>query len=483
MREVINVEETQESEIIRFPKLKYLELVGLRNLENFYGGGSKLEFPKLKKLILEMLESMRRFAKFENSSFLFHEKIDFPCLEALRVISVNNEVIGVWDKQLLSVTSNPAPMLKQLALGSSAGLRQIPSIVLENLSSLVLVRFEDVDAVFSSSYLGMKKGFAWIYSQLPNLEELKVKDSDSLKELFEKEDDNVIDDALSLFCGQIKTLELNTLPSLSLIPLPLFKNIASLTLFELGWSFLMSAHVLGDVLHQLQFLSIEGCHSLEALVISVDSHFTLPRLKRLRLWNLLSFSGMSYISKNEAALLLPSVESIEIKNCKKLKHFWSGSIVAPRLQDVSLDNCNNMLQFVIGNLEDTIELPSLEKVSFWCCHLIESFSSGSLNAPKLQEVKLMGCPLMECFLPGNPNHDGDLQLPSLEIGYIADCPSLCAFSLRRLVAPKLTQIEYYRKEYPMLPYNDLNHFLQKVNAISDCEDQEDNEDDEDINED
>ncbi|KAH9627234.1 hypothetical protein KSS87_018510 [Heliosperma pusillum] len=369
--------------------------------------------------------------------YFFDGKIDFPCLEALRVISVNNEVSGVWDKQLLSVTSNPAPMLKQLALGSTTGLRQIPSIVLENLSSLTLVRFEDVDAVFSSSsHLGMKKGFSWIYSQLPNLKELKVKDSDSLKELFEKKDDNVIDDALTSFCGQIKTLELNTLPSLNIIHLPLFKNIASLTLFELGWQFLISAHVLGDILHLLQFLSIEDCHSMQALVIGVDLHFTFPRLKTLRLWNLRSFGGMAFASKKGTALHLPSLETLEIKNCKELRHFWSGSIVASRLQDVSLDNCNKMLQFVVGNLEDTIELPSLEKVSIQYCHLFESFSSKSLNAPKLREVKLMGCPLMECFLPGALNDDGDLQLPSLEIVYIADCPSLSAFSLRRAVAHK-----------------------------------------------
>ncbi|KAH9627229.1 hypothetical protein KSS87_018505, partial [Heliosperma pusillum] len=213
----IEESETGEQNIV-FPQLKSLELILLVNLESFYGGRSKLVFPKLKTLILESLESMKMFAKLENSSALFNEKIDFPCLEELTVISVNNEVTELWDKQSLT-KSNPVPMLRQLELGRrtmfqripSIGLRQIPSIVLENLSSLTLTsfHFQDGDAVFSSSNSGEKGGFVWIYSQLPNLEVLKVDCGMSLEELLEKEEHNPASDALTSFCEQVKTLELN----------------------------------------------------------------------------------------------------------------------------------------------------------------------------------------------------------------------------------------------------------------------------------
>ncbi|XP_074303357.1 uncharacterized protein LOC141637838 [Silene latifolia] len=469
MREVIYVEETEESEtreqVIRFPQLRYLKLRELSKLESFYGGGSKLEFPKLKKLVVDLPLSMKGFAKLETSSALFHEKIDFPNLEELRVISVNDELMELWDKQSLSATLNIPPMLRKLALSSSARLRQIPSMVLGNLSSLTLAHLQD-ENVFSSSDSAEKDGFVSAYLKLSNLEELKVELSQSLKELFEKEDPNAIDDSLSLFCGQVKTLELNTLPSLNLIPLHLFKSIVSLTLFELEWNYLISAHVDEDSLHQLQFLSIKGCPNLEALVIDVSSHIKLPRLKKLHLWRLTSFMGISSTPKKEAGLFVPSLESLILIECHNLEHFWSGSILAPRLQDVSLSNCDNLQQFLGGNLEDTIELPSLQRVNLFACPLIKSISSGSLIAPKLRDVKLDACFELECFFPGDPDLDGDLHLPSLEVVDIGGCPKLRSFSLRRLLAPKLTQITCNGNEYSMLPYDDLNHFLEKDNVVS-----------------
>ncbi|XP_074263893.1 uncharacterized protein LOC141586532 [Silene latifolia] len=484
MHEVISHEEIEESEpdeqSIVFSQLKSLALERLDILESVYGGRSKLEFPKLKTLILDDLFSMKMFAKLENSSALFNEKIDFPCLEELKVISVNDEVRGLWDKQSFTTKSNPAPMLRQLVLGSSVGLRQIPSIVLKNLFSLTLTDFDGDKVAFSSSELGEKGRFVWIYSHLPNLEELKVESSKSLEELFEKEDS--ANGALASFCGQVKTLTLNFLPSLNLIPLHLFKGIAYLFLAGLKWNYLISAHVLAS-LHQLQFLSIIGCSNMEALVFNVDSQIKLPSLKKLELYNLESFIGISSMPKNEAALILPSLETLVITYCVNLEHFWQGSILAPRLQDVSIDNCKNLQHLLVGNPEDAIELPSLQKVSFQNCFKLKSISTGSLTAPKLREVKLHYCPNMQCFFRGDRNHDGDLQLLSLEVVEISKCPKLHEFSLRRLVAPKLTQIEYEEKEYSMLPFDDLNHFLAKINPVSNSKEVEFERDDEEINED
>ncbi|XP_074270087.1 uncharacterized protein LOC141593042 [Silene latifolia] len=491
MHKVLSHEEIEESVIgeqsIVFPQLKSLELGQLGNLENFYVGRSKLEFPKLKTLILCNLESMKMFAKLENSLVLFNGKIDYPCLEELKVISVNDEVTGLWDMQSLTTTLNPAPMLRQLELGSSAvlrevelgslaGLRHIPNVVLENLSSLTLsdLYFPD-GAVFSSSKLEEKGEFVWIYSQLPNLEGLNVSGSESLKELFEKEY-SAVDDALTLFCGQIKTLELKSLPSLNLIPLHLFKSIASLTLFELKWDYLISADVLYS-LHQLQFLEIMDCHNMEAVVINVGSQIELPSLKELRLVDLRSCISISSMPNSEATLLLPSLESLEIICCDELEYFWQGSIFAPRLQELYTIECPKLQHLLVGNLEDTIELPSLQKVSSLMCFNFKSISTGFLTAPKLREV-LLEWVNMECFFPGNRNHDGDLQLPSLEVVDISDCPDLHAFSFTRLVAPNLTQVTYERIEYSMLPYEDLNHFLKEMNTISNSKEEEELDDDE-----
>ncbi|KAK9706554.1 hypothetical protein RND81_07G134600 [Saponaria officinalis] len=340
MYEIITPEETEEEletgkQIIRFPQLKYLELDHMSNLESFYGGGSKLEFPKLKKMEMRYLGRMNRFAKLENSSALFHEEIDFPCLEELEVRDVNDEVIGLWDMQASRVTSNPAPMLRQLTLRSTAGLRQIPSTVLENLSSLILENFKSDEVLFASSGIGENKGFVWMYSQLQNLDELKVMSCQSLGELLKKEDCSSSNDALALFCGQVKTLDLVWLPSLNMIPLHLFKGLASLSLCGLKWEYVISVDTLGDSLHQLQFLKIEHCDKMEALMINVGSLIQFPRLQHLFLSNLTSFKGFSSTPKGDPTLHLPSLESLKIVYCDSMEFFWSASIVAPRRYELS----------------------------------------------------------------------------------------------------------------------------------------------------
>ncbi|KAH9610694.1 hypothetical protein KSS87_003703 [Heliosperma pusillum] len=440
MVEVVSFERTEESEVddqtIRFPQLKHLEINYLDNLESFYGGGSKLEFPKLKILILTMLGSLKKFGKSETSSALFHDKITFPCLEELQMRNLNDEVTEIWDKQSLAVMSNPLPMLRQLSLTSSIWLRQIPSIILENLSSLTLTRLQDEDVVFSSSCFGEKERFLSIGSQLPNLKELKVRGCESLKELFRRKDHDAIDDALTLFCGQIKTLELYWVPLLNIIPLPLFKSITSLNLYNVKWNYLIPANVLEDSLHQLQILEIYDCANMEALVIDVGSHIKLPSLKQLNLYELRSFIGISSTPKKEAALFLPLLESLDIVDCDNLEHFWSGPIVAPRLHDLCLSHCDNLQQFLVGNPKDTIDLPSTSM----------SISLGSVTE--------------------NPNHNGDLQLPSMEIVKIRECPNLRSFCFKRVVTPKLIHIMYNGAEYSMLPYDNLNHFLQILNPTS-----------------
>ncbi|KAK9706846.1 hypothetical protein RND81_07G156000 [Saponaria officinalis] len=473
LREIIAREETNEpqigEQIIVFPFLKYLELGYLEKLECFYGGGSKLEFPRLEKLELLFLNNMSGFANFENCSALFNEKIGFPCLEELLVRSVKDEVMGLWESA--SDVSNPAPMLRQLTLGETAGLRQIPYVILKNLSSLTLVDFVDDDdddddvGLFASSNLKVKERSVWKYSQLPNLEELRVtsaQSSWSLKELFGKEDCNGSDNNdLRSFCEKVKILELKALKSLIRVPLHLFKGLTSLTLYGLMWKYVISADVVENSLQHLEYLGIESCSNMESLVMNVGLQIKLPRLKELLLKSMPSIKSVSSTPEKESTLLLPSLESLSISVCMKMEQFWSGSIVAPRLQKVSLIGCYKLQQLLVGKPEDIIDLPSLQQVYINECPDMKSVSSGSLIIPKLQELTLQSCSSLECLFPRNPNHDDDLQLPSLEVVTINRCPLL---SLTRLLAPKLTRVIHNRREYTKLRYSDLGQILRNINV-------------------
>ncbi|XP_059663496.1 putative disease resistance protein At5g05400 [Cornus florida] len=142
--EVVAVEEGTD-EITMFPRLKTMTVVNLRNLISFFcSGGSKEEasekflvFPQLNKMKLFRLPKFSSFCCFKNENesilkenfpqrqALFDHKVKFPCLEKLFIEGMNNyrclKLLNVASTQSLTSFQN----LKELRVKECDSLQEV----------------------------------------------------------------------------------------------------------------------------------------------------------------------------------------------------------------------------------------------------------------------------------------------------------------------------------------------------------------------
>ncbi|XP_074288720.1 uncharacterized protein LOC141613876 isoform X1 [Silene latifolia] len=474
LEEVITREtEGDKLHVIKFPLLKHLFLKSLPKLERFYGGSYKLEFPNLKSLRLSDAPNFTNFDGSENSTTFSPNKIEFPCLEELDIRNVSKEVVRLWnwsssdlggESESGSISLNPVPNLQKLTLGQVHGMTSIPHLIFHKLSHLLVTDFCDINTLFSNVPLNQE--VFGTYSQLPNLENLSVDKCDSLEQLFENEDD---DDA-GLLCRRLVGLTLKT-PKLKMLPLHLFKSIRTLYLSKLSWKFVFPANLFikgREQLQQLESLAIRKCKNLEVIIKDdlvgdeEDRVLSFPHLKSLDLDHL---NISNFASKSSTALQFQSLEIIEMTSCRKLQSFCSGPLTAPKLKEVKLLRCGNVQYFVSGEMNGVRELPSLERVDLVDCRKMVSFSSEPLVAPKLRYAFLHDCRKMTCFIRGDPNRDDILELPSLEKVFISGCNDMESFSSGGIKAPNLCELKVDETEYTKSASEELQDMLVNLNKF------------------
>ncbi|XP_074275640.1 uncharacterized protein LOC141599508 [Silene latifolia] len=464
--------ETQVDEVrehaITFSLLKQLSMGGLSNLERFYGGTYKLEFPLLKSLTFSDFHSMMAFDGSENSTALFSDQIEFPCLEELNVQNVSNQVVSLWNwctsdvqgksgSEIISI--NPVPKLQKLTLGQTRGLASIPPFISHNLTHLLVVQFCDIKILFST--VTTSSEVLWTYSQLVKLEDLSIDGCDSLEELFENEDD---DGAISL-CGRLSSLMLSNVPKLNMIPLHLLTNLRSLCLSDLSWTYTFTADLFirgREQLQLLQSLEIIGCQNMKVVLMDelvgdgADRVYVFPHLKNLILEEL---GITNFASKPNTALHFPSLEKVQLMRCNKMRSFCSGPFIAPKLEKLQILYCRKVKYFLSEKMKDFQELPSLESVNIESCPMLLSILSVPLSAPRLSEVNLKGCRKMKWFALGNPKHDDILELPFLEAVFIDSCSSMKSFSPGGIKAPELSELQIDESDYSKRANEELEHLL------------------------
>ncbi|KAH9612328.1 hypothetical protein KSS87_023909 [Heliosperma pusillum] len=422
LQEVIS-RETEGSEVlekaINFRKLKHLSLETSMEIKRFYRGSYDLKFPNLQSLRLSRIDNFTNFDGSENSTTLFYDKLQFPCLEELDVQEVSNNVLRLWnwssslmqgERENGSISLNPVPNLQILRLGKVDGFVTIPHSVSHKLSHLEVNDFNNIKFLFSVS-TGNGEVFC-TYSQLPYLKNLSVSRCKSLEQLFDGEDDDVV----VSFCERLIEITLQT------------------DLFTKG----------KEQLQLLESLEIKYCRNMEVIIKDEvvgegeESVYSFPRLKILKLK---SSSITKFASKPNTRIQFPSLESIELESCQKIKSFWSGSFIAPKLKGVKVRRCSYFQCFFSEKTNEIRELPFLESVKISGCRSLLSFSSEPFVAPKLDHVTLEGCFKMKWFIRGDQNNNDIVELPSLEIVCIRECYGMNTFSPGGTNAPKLCKLE------------------------------------------
>ncbi|XP_074288770.1 uncharacterized protein LOC141613923 isoform X2 [Silene latifolia] len=456
---------------IDFPKLKQLSLKNSKTIERFYRGSYNLKFPNLKLLRLSAIGNFTNFDGSENSTTLFSDKVEFPCLEELDVQGVSNKVLRLWnwsssvvqgESESGSISLNPVPNLQILRLGNVQGLVSIPHSVSHKLSHLEVNDFDNIISLFS--VLAVNGEVFCTYSQLPNIKNLSVVGCESLEQLFDSEDDGV---GVSL-CERLIEIRLHSMPKLKILPLHLLKNIHTLSISKLSWKYVFSADLFVKGKEQLQLLKsleIRSCANIEVIIKDElvgdgeERVYSFPCLKILKLDSL---NITKFASKPNIGIQFPSLESIELCSCGNIESFWSGFFIAPKLKEVKLEECPSIQCFLYEKRNEVRELPFLEMVVISNCSRLLSFSSEPLVVPKLHHVTLYNCPEMKWFLRGDPNNNDMVELPSLDIVSINRCDGMKSFSLGGTEAPQLCELEVDYKDYSKCANEELQYMLANL---------------------
>ncbi|KAB2629514.1 disease resistance protein [Pyrus ussuriensis x Pyrus communis] len=177
----------------------------------------------------------------------------------------------------------------------------------------------------------------------------------------------------------------------------------------------------------------------------------LPRLERVELWDLESFSGSLAHVESECPKFL-SLVHLEIENCPNFVCFPDGGMDAPKLEELRISQCKKLRS--LPEQMHTL-LPSLRILKVFDCPEVESYYDGSRGKttilcpkltemvpleklPRLERVKLRH---LESFSGSLAHVESEcpkfLSLVHLEI---ENCPNFVCFPDGGMDAPKLEEL-------------------------------------------
>ncbi|KAJ1399779.1 P-loop containing nucleoside triphosphate hydrolase [Sesbania bispinosa] len=347
-----------------------------------------------------------------------HNTVPFRCLETLRF-----ENMPQWKEWLPFEEEEKEdeygsfPCLKQLYIKNCPKLKglnliqKLPAlekIVITNCQQLVVA----VPPTICELQLECCEKVS-IQRPLPQLLNLTIRSYNAVESLFEGIDNrsSYIEKLSISSCPLIRQLPsngiANTLKSLNItncekIEFPMNQCFVYLEILCIKWSCNSLRSFIMDLFPKMVHLEIQGCQTLESLVVS-----------RVHVQH------------------LQSLNSLKICDCPNFVSFPEGGLPAPNLTNLHLEKCMN-LKFLPWQMKEL--LPSLMTLNLKECPELESFSEGGLP-DSLNVLEIFHC--AKLF---TNRKNWDLQrLPSLQSFAIADtCQDGESFPERELLPSTLT---------------------------------------------
>uniref|UniRef100_A0A7N2L6W3 AAA+ ATPase domain-containing protein n=1 Tax=Quercus lobata TaxID=97700 RepID=A0A7N2L6W3_QUELO len=252
-------------------------------------------FANLHSLKLRKLFKLIGFLSIVNSHVLFNGKVVFPNLEELEIEGMDSMMM-IWPNQLIS------DCFGKLETMTVSGCRNLTYIVPPNM-----------------------------LRTLQNLKVLNIYDCDFLEEVFEIQGTNNVEESCDIAAAELISLTLRNLKNVkhiwSMDPQGII-TFAKLCTIEIKrcWS-LKSVFPtsVAKAFLQLERLTIWDCATVEETVakeegIEATTLFVFPKLTTLRLHNLPDLKSL-YPERHTSEW--PSLKSLDIKKCNKLKIFGS----------------------------------------------------------------------------------------------------------------------------------------------------------------
>ncbi|XP_022747142.1 uncharacterized protein LOC111296924 isoform X2 [Durio zibethinus] len=374
------VEEEERMRKLVFPKLDRLKLRNLPKLKRF-GFGNPIEFPSLTYLYIKGCpvlntvhfdstsvgttvgnEAGKSSISMENlhsdvSKYLFSEKLAFPNLQQLH--------LG-WDDGMkerlhgLRLASDYFCKLKVLGLVRfPQQLAIFPSYLfqllsLPNLESLQIERCYFEELVFQSEGVGGEEKPASASMALSRLTELRLSSLYELMHLWKEKEG----------FQNLRILHVEGCPKLksNLVPSSVcFQNLMTLEVYECDGIIKLVTHSTAKSLTQLREIRINYSRKIEEIIEGSDEdrdevkdEIIFPKL------NLLKLSGLSnlesFCSSGNQTFGFPSLATVIVNNCPKMKVFSKGGLNAPKLHKVRTYGWADEGDWIWeGNLNSTIQ--------------------------------------------------------------------------------------------------------------------------------
>ncbi|XLU46471.1 hypothetical protein S245_041285 [Arachis hypogaea] len=442
---------------IVFEQLQELRLECLKNLRRFYNGGFTLTFPSLEELQVFECNRMEIFCEGTINTNKF-------CEGTINTNKLSAGFFNYGDKTTLEVDLNSTLRntyrtevakfvreVKELKLrehprihGIWNGPFRVPSLCFIRLKILVVERCEFTSIVIPSHILSL----------LCKLEELVVRQCDSVKAIFEvtHEEDTKIN---SLRSG-LKKLTIEQLPNLEHVwdsdptqQISYFQSFQEVYVHGCNNLQRLFPTSVAEDLNKLEKLEVTECDRLveivakdEVVVEGAPKEFALQSMTSIKLWSLPELKCF-YPAPHK--LECPKLEEVHLFHCEKLKTFQFES------QKFQYPQAENQAIFLPEKVIPYLKFLAVSKEDIMMM-LHGQFQLN--NLPKLEALQL------QCF------HDDSDTLPYEFLQRLPNVEKLvvCCSSFKEIICTKRPTMDCVKEIIPQVKCLQLST-LSQLNSI------------------
>ncbi|XP_054818498.1 F-box/LRR-repeat protein 4-like [Prosopis cineraria] len=399
-------------------KLCYLELQSLPELECIWKGPTQIislhrlervevwQCPKLRSIFtLATVTSLPKLKEFEVRTCDQWEGIF--CEELLQNIYVADSTICFPTLETITVTH--CPKVKRLFSYSLAS--HCPS-----LKKITIYYCSQIEGVVQG-YKGEQVGGHDHQKLFPQLNKLNLRALPKLREIYEGYE----------FIQLSGTMSIQDCPSICNIPLDNSSSeLEKLWLEDLGeLECIWKGPTQIISLHRLEYVTLQQCLRLRS-IFTLATVTSLPKLKRIEVTGCKEWEGIFFEKSLQniyanSTVCFPTLETIEIFDCSKVKRLFSYSLAShcPSLKKITIHDCSQTEGVVQGYEGEQVTghhhqklFPQLNKLNLIGLPKLREIYEGYEFTQLSGTMSIQDCPSI-CNIPLD-NSSSDLEIIKLE---------------------------------------------------------------------
>ncbi|MED6204276.1 hypothetical protein PIB30_007747 [Stylosanthes scabra] len=447
--ETTATEVNQENQEIKLEKLERISLESLRSLECFYSGNATLKLPSLIQMDIVKCRKMKIFSigkvilsrqirvsyNSDDDLVFHHDDLNtaakWQFLNEERIVNLNGDLQEIWTREVPIPVHCTSCKLKYLVVDGCEFLSNaiIPSHLLPlltNLEELVVRDCDSVEAIFDvkdtptydsrAIVIPLKK---LILGNLPSMKHVWKNDPNKGGLSFPCLEEVTIDECKgikNMFPASIAREDLQEFDVKS------FEDVEEEVVAKYEQSnALLTSHLLSS-LNDLKVLVVRKCDSIEAIF---DVKYSSPSQDRniidipLKTMILEHLPNLSHVWNEDprGGFRLPLLKEVIVNECKCITSLFPASLIKNNIRKLDVRNCVKLEEIVEKdeaittgkeNDEELLMFPCLNSFTLWELPALRCIWSGMqiLHWPELKELDVYHCPELKMFADDSEN-DGD----------------------------------------------------------------------------